>query len=171
MQEAIKAYTWQAMKLCNTVQSTSRDLEYYLNVTSAQPHKVTQKELSDLITDLEISKHKAELVSSRLQQWNLLDDTVKVTAFRSHQKDFEQFFITQGELSACKNIEGLMAAMKIIYNLKEWQLFIDSSMHSLKLVLLHKGNILPSIPVAYAVHKKETYENMKEILSCMNYTT
>jgi hypothetical protein len=29
-------------------------------------------------------------------------------------------------------------------------------MHSLKAVLLHKGNALPSIPVAYAVHKQET---------------
>jgi hypothetical protein len=38
-------------------------------------------------------------------------------------------------------------------------------------LLLHEGNILPSIPVACAIHKKETYENMKEILSCMNYKT
>jgi hypothetical protein len=44
-------------------------------------------------------------------------------------------------------------------------------MHSLKAVLLHKGNILPSIPVAYAIHKQETYENVKELLSCMNYKT
>jgi hypothetical protein len=42
-------------------------------------------------------------------------------------------------------------------------------LHSLKALLLHEGNILPSIPVACAIHKKETYENMKEILSCMNY--
>jgi hypothetical protein len=79
---------------------------------------------------------------------------VKVTAFRFRQKDFEQFFRTQGELSACKNVEGLMAAMNIRYNSEEWRLFIDSSMHSLKAVLLHKGNVLPSIPVAYAVHKQ-----------------
>jgi len=45
------------------------------------------------------------------------------------------------------------------------------SLHSLKALLLHKGNILSSIPVACAIHKKETYENMKEILSCMNYKT
>jgi hypothetical protein len=45
---------------------------------------------------------------------------VKVTAFHSRQKDFEHFFITQGELSACKNVEGLMAAMNIRYNLEEW---------------------------------------------------
>jgi hypothetical protein len=94
-----------------------------------------------------------------------------VTAFRSHQKDSKQFFITQGELSACKNIKGLMAGMNIRYILEEWRLFIDSSMHSLEAVLLHKGNVLPLIPVAYVIHKQKTYENMKEILSCMNYQT
>jgi hypothetical protein len=107
-------------------------------------------------------------LSSRLQQWNLLDNTVKVTAFHSRQKDFKQFFIMQSKLTACKNVEGLMAAMNIMYNLEEWRLFLDSSMHSLKAVLLHKGNKLPSIPVACAVHKKETYENVKEIVSCVN---
>jgi hypothetical protein len=122
--------------------STSRDPEFFLNMTFAEPHKIMQKELSDLIGDLELLKNKAELLSSRLQQWNLLDNTVKVTAFCSHQKDFEQFFITQCELSACKNIKGLMATMNIRYYPEKWQLFIDSSMHSLKAVLLHKGNIL-----------------------------
>jgi hypothetical protein len=43
--------------------STSRDLECFLNVT-AEPHKITQKELSELIRDLELSKNKAELLSS-----------------------------------------------------------------------------------------------------------
>jgi hypothetical protein len=62
-----------------------------------------------------------------------------------------------------------MAAMNIRYNPEEWRLFTDSSMNSLKAVLLHKGNVLPSIPVAYAIHKRETYEHMKEILSCVNY--
>jgi hypothetical protein len=94
-----------------------------------------------------------------------------VTAFHSCQKDFEQFFITQGELCACKNVRVMMAAMNIRYILEEWRPSIDSSMHSLKTVLLHKGNVLPSIPVAYAIYKKETYENMKEIFSCGNYKT
>ena len=44
-------------------------------------------------------------------------------------------------------------------------------MHSLKALLLHKGNILPSISFAYAIYKQETYENMKEIISCVNYKT
>jgi hypothetical protein len=34
---------------------------------------------------------------------------------------------------------------------------------------MHKGNVLPSIPVAYTIHKQETYVNMKEIPNCVNY--
>jgi hypothetical protein len=35
-------------------------------------------------------------------------------------------------------------------------------------VLLHKGKAVPSIPVAFATHKQETYENIKEILNHVN---
>jgi len=45
-----------------------------------------QKEHSDLIRDLELSENKAELLCSTLQQWNILDDTVKVKSFCSYQK-------------------------------------------------------------------------------------
>jgi hypothetical protein len=44
--------------------SSSRNLEFFLNVISAEPHNITQKELSDLIRDTELSKNKAELLSS-----------------------------------------------------------------------------------------------------------
>lgn len=39
----------------------------------------------------------------------------------------------------------------------------------LKAVLLHNGNILPSIPVGHAVQMKETYDNKKELFRCVNY--
>ena len=41
--------------------------------------------------------------------------------------------------------------------------------NSLKAVLLHNKNMLPSIPVGYAAHMKETYEKMKNVLQCINY--
>jgi hypothetical protein len=116
-----------------------------------------------------MSKNKAALLSSRLQQWNVLDNTMNVTAFRSRQKDFEQF-ITQGEISPRMNVANLMAAMNMRFSPEEWLLFIASSVRSLKAVLLHKGKVLPSIPVAYAVRKKE-HENTKEILCCFSYET
>ena len=39
----------------------------------------------------------------------------------------------------------------------EWRLFIDLSKLSLKAVLLHNGNKLPSVPIARAMHMKESY--------------
>jgi hypothetical protein len=59
-------------------------------VTSTEPQKITQKELSDPIRDLKLWKNKGELLSSGLQQWNILDDTVKMTAFRSRKKIFSR---------------------------------------------------------------------------------
>jgi len=43
-------------------------------------------------------------------------------------------------------------------------LFIDSSVKSLKAVLLHNGIEFPSIPVGHSVHMKEEYENVKTLL-------
>jgi len=40
---------------------------------------------------------------------------------------------------------------------------------SLKAVLLHNGNTLPSIPVGHSVHNKESYENMKILMEAINY--
>lgn len=48
-------------------------------------------------------------------------------------------------------------------------MFIDSSVTSLKVVLLHIGNKYPSVPIAHATCMAETYENMKIILDAINY--
>jgi hypothetical protein len=50
---------------------------------STKPCNITKKEL---VRDLKWSNNNAELLPSRLQQWNRLDDTVKVTAFHSTEK-------------------------------------------------------------------------------------
>jgi hypothetical protein len=65
------------------MQLTSKALEFFLNITSTKPHIITKKEL---VRDLEWSNNKSELIPSRFQQWNHLDDTVKVTVFHSTEK-------------------------------------------------------------------------------------
>jgi hypothetical protein len=63
-------------KLCDISEpSTSKDHEF-AHMMSAEPHRIIQNELNDLVRDLEIPKGKSELLASRLQQWNLLDDIV-----------------------------------------------------------------------------------------------
>ena len=46
---------------------------------SVQPHMITQQELNDLVRDLDLPKYKAEILGSRLQQWNLLDKDVNIS--------------------------------------------------------------------------------------------
>jgi hypothetical protein len=62
-----------------------------------------------------------------------------------------------------------MTALNINHKPEEWRLFIDWSKSSLKAVLLHNGSVLPSIPVGYAVNMKDSYDNMKLLLNCINY--
>ena len=62
-----------------------------------------------------------------------------------------------------------MAALRITHDSDEWRQFIDSFKTSLKAVLFHNGNVLPSIPVRPAVYMKKTYDNMKQLLRCIKY--
>jgi len=49
---------------------------------SESPHKLTQNELNDLVSDLELPKLKAELLASRMKQRKYLDEGVKITLYR-----------------------------------------------------------------------------------------
>ena len=75
----------------------------------------------------------------------------------------------KGGLVCCTDVGGIMHEFGYSHKPKEWRLYIDSSKVSLKAVLLHNGNMLPSIPVGYAAHMKETYENTKQLLQYINY--
>jgi len=55
--------------------------EFSHNVMSDEQHGITQNELNDLGRDLELPKCTAGLLGSRLQQWKLLNDSLKISAF------------------------------------------------------------------------------------------
>ena len=131
---------------------------YFAPSISLEPHLITQSELHDLIRDLELPKIKAELLASRLQQWNVLADGVRVSKYRDRQEVLESFYFMEGNLVACNNVNELTAALNICHNPTEWRLFSDSSKSSLK-----------AVSVGYAVHMKETYHNIKQLLKCINY--
>jgi hypothetical protein len=77
----------------------------------------------------------------------------------------------KGTLVACKNVDGLFKALNMSHCSDEWRLFIDSSKVSLKAVLLHNGNVLPSIPAAYAFGIKESDDSMKQVLQYIKCDT
>ena len=134
------------------------------------PHLITQSELNDLVRDLGLSKAKAELLGSRLQEWCLLSPGTNISCFRNRQDDIIKFFAKVDSLCFCVDVDGLFSALGCDHDPQEWRLFIDSSMLSLKAVLLHNGNVHPSIPVGYAAHMKETYANMEMLLKYIQYS-
>jgi len=70
----------------------------------------------------------------------------------------------------CTDVNGIMQESGYTHRSEEWRLFIDSSKLSLKtvLLLLHNVNMLPSIPIGYAAHMTESYENMQHLLQYIN---
>ena len=66
-------------------------------------------------------------------------------------------------------MDGLLQFFEQENNPTEWRLFIDASKTSVKAVLLHIGNQLPSMPVAYSMIMWETYKNLKDIQNAIQY--
>jgi len=72
-------------------------------------------------------------------------------------------------LFVCTDIDGLKQTLSINHNPLDWQLFTDSSKLSLKAVLLHNGNTLPSVPFGHSMHNNESYENINILMDAINY--
>jgi len=76
-------------------------------------HWITQEELNDLIKDLDLPKSKDELLGSRLQQWNLLKENVRISVYCKKHEVLVQFFKMEMGLVACNDIDGLMQTLNI----------------------------------------------------------
>ena len=59
--------------------SASMDADFAADLHFNEFHRNTQKELNDLVRDIDLPKSKAELLGSRLQQWNLLKENVRIS--------------------------------------------------------------------------------------------
>jgi len=134
------------------------------------PHKLNQGELNDICKDLALPKGKSELLASRLQQWNMLQCDVTVTSFRHHHEAFATYFKRADDLSYCTDITRLLEHLNGSYDPHNWRLFTDSGKGTLKAVLVHNGNIKPSVALAHTAKMKEEYESMKLLLDLIQYT-
>ncbi|KYM94050.1 hypothetical protein ALC62_15341, partial [Cyphomyrmex costatus] len=145
------------------------DFDFYANDISTGPHLLTQKDVNDLVRDLNLSKMQAELLTSRLKNWNLLDKSTRICSYRKRHEELKPYFLQEKDLIFKKSINSVMSKLNYPYNPMDWRLFIDSSKVSLKAVLLHNGNEFSSVPIAYATEMKETHESMKILLEKIEY--
>ena len=63
-------------------------LSFHRCIEQRWPYFPNQKDVNDLIRDLGLTKFNAELLLSRLKQWNLLDESVKAQIRESVKKHF-----------------------------------------------------------------------------------
>ena len=68
---------------------TSRNKKFGI---TTEPHLINESKLNDLVRDLDLPKVKAELLASRLKQWNLVQSGVKVCSFCTRQQSLAEFF-------------------------------------------------------------------------------
>ena len=71
----------------------------------------------------------------------------------------------------CIDVDYIMQELGYSHRLEDWRVFIDSSKLSLKAVLLHNIDMLPSIRVGCAAHMNKTYEKMTQLLQCIKFRT
>ena len=136
---------------------------------SVNPHMINQADLNDVIRDLNLTKQQSELLCSRLKGWNLLEKDVRICEYCTRDRYFKEFFSEENSLVFCNDVCSLFHALGHDHEPHKWRLFIDASKSSLKAVLLHNGNELPSVPLAHATNMKETYPNMSVILEKIQY--
>ncbi|GBN94844.1 hypothetical protein AVEN_266158-1 [Araneus ventricosus] len=95
------------------------------------PQSFSQSELNDLVRDLGLSKHGAELLGSRLKNKNLLIPRTLFSWYRHREKESTLFFSKERNFVFCNDVQGLMKCFDREYDPSEWHLFIDSSKASL----------------------------------------
>ena len=92
--------------------------------------------------------------------------------YRKRQWDTATCYSRDGNIAYCNNIHQLVEELQPAHTpLDNEGFFTDSSRVSLKAVSLHNGNKFHSIPVARAVHVKETYENLQVLLRKIHMNT
>ena len=68
------------------------------------PLLINQERLNDLVRDLYLSKEKAEILGSWLQQWNLLEAGTTISSFRSRNQNFACYYASAQDICYCKDI-------------------------------------------------------------------
>ena len=91
---------------------SNQDDEEFIPLTlthniSTVPHLINQYELNILVRDLKLTKDQSQFLSSRLKEWNLLEENTKISYFKTCQKDFSIHFEMNDSLCYYNKVEGL----------------------------------------------------------------
>lgn len=154
-----------------TLPSNLQDPDYTPNLEDDEPKPLTQNEMDYIVAKLGLSQRNSEFLTSFLKRRKLTQHNVSATAYRKRQAEFQHLYTVDDKntFTYCNDIKSLVNKLGMEYNAGDWRLFIDGSVSSLKVVLLHKTNKKPSIPLALGTNMKESYETLDNILKKIKY--
>ena len=142
----------------------------YETPQSLTPQQFNQPEINDLVRDLGLSKKAAKLLASSLQEKNQLSHTTKVSYYRNREQAFVPFFTEENKFVYCHNISGLLQELGMpLYHPNDWRLFLDSSKHSLKCVLLHNGKFYAAVSIGHSVYLREEHNDINTVIDLLKY--
>ena len=84
------------------------DDAFFPDDNDKQPELFSQNELNDLVRDLNLPKDSAELLASRLNDKNMLNDEVRISFFRTRHQEFIRYFAQEKDLVHCNDIVELL---------------------------------------------------------------
>ena len=84
-------------------------------------------------------------------------------------EEFKDFFSQEVGVVFCNDVCSVTEVLGHEFIPDQWRLFTDSSKVSLKVVLLHNRNKVPSVPLVHAANTKESYESMKLMFGKIKY--
>ena len=143
----------------------------YECVDDLEPKPFNQAKLNDLVRDLNLRKASAHILGSRLKAKHILSTDTTFAWYKYHENECICFFAKEHSLVYCVDVQGLIKKFETVYNSNDWLLSIDASKSSLKTVLLDNINQFASVPLAHLTCMKESFENIKLLLSKMQYST
>ena len=111
-----------------------------------------------------------KLLALRLKEGNMVEKDVKVSYYRKRNRDLSLTFKIERPPCYCHDMEELFQTLGVVHIVKEWRAFIDFSKRSLKAVLLHIRNKIPSIPIAHFALLKESYDSIEISLNTICYS-
>ena len=123
-----------------TLSSKSKDSEpdaWNTEQSTGKLMPLMQFQLNNLTQDLNLTKESIQLLEW-LHEHNLLASLMTYFWHQHRYEGFKKCFRYDEDhfLVYCQDVSGLISALEIVYILAEWQLFLDSSVKSLKVVLI-----------------------------------
>lgn len=115
----------------------SRDPSFQCPTTKKQKAKhVTGQQLRDLVKGLELGKEKSEFLAAFLNTVGVLGDHCYANQMRKRSDGYKKYYKEEEGFTYCCNINGMLVDQyKVQHDPKDWRLFIDGSVKSLKVIL------------------------------------